>query len=93
MVGACASAENFRADRQMNFIHQTGAEQRVVQFAAAFAQKPFHAPFRAQPAQRCTEIDFVLPQIFTSSARARSCVSFFADARSVVSTMIGENRF
>ena len=43
----------------MDFIHQTGAEQGVVQFAAAFAEQPLHVPFFPQPAQRRAKIDFV----------------------------------
>ena len=53
-----ASAENFLANCQMQFIYQTGADQSVIQFAAAFAEQPFDAPFFPQPPERNPEVDF-----------------------------------
>ena len=77
----------------MDFIYQPGLEQRGVDFPAAFAEQPFHVPLLAQPAQRKVKIQlFRSPQIFTSSASFRICVSFARGARAVVRMMMGEKR-
>ena len=81
----------FRTDGQMQFVHDAGAEQGVVEFAAAFAQQSLDAPFCAQPAERRRKSISFAPQIFTSSADARSLSSRAAGARRVVRMMIGEN--
>src|SRR5947209_15339140 len=57
--GRIPPAENFRAHRQMQFIHQSSAEQAVIELSAAFAEQTLHFPFLAQPAQRFTEINFL----------------------------------
>ena len=81
IVGALSSAENFRADGQMNFVHQTGAEQCVVQFAAAFAKQPSHVPFGSQPAQCRAKIDFRFAADFHFVGHGAELVQlFFASA-------------
>ena len=55
----CATAENFWADGEMQFIHEAGAEQRVVQVAAAFAEQTLYSPLLSQPAESGPEIDFI----------------------------------
>jgi hypothetical protein len=57
--GCITPAKHFRANRQMQFIHQTGAEQGIVQAAAAFAEEALDTPFPAQPAKGLAEIDFL----------------------------------
>ena len=42
-------AEKFWADRKMQFVHETSAEQRGVEFAAALAQQAIDLPLFAQP--------------------------------------------
>ena len=44
-----AAPKNLGADGEMKFIHQSGAEKGIVQFATTFAEQAFHAPFRSQP--------------------------------------------
>ena len=41
----------------MQFVDDPGAKERVVQLAAAFAEKAFHLPFLAQPAERLAKIN------------------------------------
>lgn len=53
-----ATAENFRANGKVKFVHQPRAEQGVIQFAATFAEQPVHPPFLSQPLERGAEIDF-----------------------------------
>jgi len=43
----------------MQFVHQAGPEQGVIQPAAAFAEQAFDTPFPAQPAKCLAEIDFL----------------------------------
>ena len=57
--GGVAPAENFRADCEMQFVHQIGPEQGVIQTAAAFAKQALDTPFPAQPAKCLAEIDFL----------------------------------
>jgi len=54
------AAEDFRTNRQMQFVHQPGPEHRVVEFAATFADQAAHAPASAQPLQGGPQIG-VLP--------------------------------
>ena len=56
--GGVAPAENFRADCEMQFVHQIGPEQGVIQSAAAFAEQTSNTPFPAQPAKCLPEINF-----------------------------------
>ena len=59
MVGAVRPPKIFGQIVRCDFIHQTGPEQGVIQFAAAFAEQAFDAPFPPQPAQCGAKIDFV----------------------------------
>ncbi len=43
----------------MQFVHQTGPEQGVIQPATTFAEQAFDTPFPAQPAKCLAEIDFL----------------------------------
>src|SRR5262245_57632737 len=40
----------------MQFIHQASPEESGVEFAAAFAEQPAHAPPLPQPAERAIEV-------------------------------------
>jgi len=55
-----APAENQRANGEVHFIHQAGAEEGVIKLAAAFAKQALDFPFLAQPGQSLTEIDLDL---------------------------------
>ena len=44
----------------MQFVHQNGPEQGVIQPATAFAEQAFDTPFPAQPAKCLAEIDIAL---------------------------------
>ena len=59
-----APAENQRADRQVQFIHEAGAEEGVIQFTASLAQQALDFPLVAQPCQRVVEIEFLLSTDF-----------------------------
>ena len=54
-----SAAEDLRANGQVEFAYQAGAEQGVVEFAAAFAEEPTNPPPLAQPAQCAAEIDLL----------------------------------
>ena len=62
--GGVASAENFWADGEMKFVYQAGAEHRIVQIPAAFAEQALHPPFAAQPTECRAEIDFTFAADF-----------------------------
>ena len=46
-----ASAEDDRAEGEVNFINEAGLEERGIDFAAAFAEETLDLPFTAQPAE------------------------------------------
>ena len=54
-----AATEDLRADGQVEFVHQAGTEQGVIQLATAFAEQPLDSPLLAQPAQGTGEINFL----------------------------------
>src|SRR4051812_23292442 len=43
----------------MNFIHQPGAEKRVIDFTTAFAEEAFYFPLFAKPAQGKIKVEFL----------------------------------
>jgi hypothetical protein len=53
-----AAAEDFRAKGKVEFIHEAGAEERAIQFAAALADEASDVPFLAQPSKRAPEVNF-----------------------------------
>lgn len=55
--GRVAATDNPRAERQMDFVHEIGFEQSGVDLSAAFAEQVADVPFRAQPAERSTEVE------------------------------------
>ena len=77
----------------MQLVHKTGAEQGVVQFAAAFAQQPPHAPFLPQPAQGRPKINFAFAADLYFVRNRTQLPEFAFEVRAVVKMMTGEKCF
>src|SRR5688500_9232112 len=53
------SAEDGGTNGEVQFVHEAGTEERVVEFAATFAKQAFDLPFLAEQGEGGTKIDFV----------------------------------
>jgi len=58
MVGGVASANKLQTESEVQFVHQPGAEQGIVQLAAAFAQQSFERPIAHGASAMRREIDY-----------------------------------
>src|SRR5580765_1754829 len=52
------TTKNERAECHINLIHDSGPEQTLIKFTAAFAEQPFDTPFAAKPLEGRGKIDF-----------------------------------
>src|SRR5207245_342338 len=59
--GRITAAHNFWAESQMQFVDDSGAEESVVEFSAAFAQQAFHFPFLLKRAEGKAKIQLAPP--------------------------------
>ena len=59
-----ASADDSRAEREVQFIHEADAEEGVIEFAAAFAKETLHVPFAVEPCERGADVEFRFAENF-----------------------------
>lgn len=59
-----SAADELWTNGEVQFINQPGAEQRVVQFAAALTQEALHVPRLRQPTECSIPIKFALTEDF-----------------------------
>ena len=62
--GGVAATDDLRAEGEMDFVHEIGAEEGAVQFATAFAEEAFDFPFFAKPMESSDKIELLLSEGF-----------------------------